>query len=339
MTASMAPRTRPRLPEPPEVWTASTDRSRQRNANSSDNRSDLPSGVELICQRFNELDGVERARVRRALSVPAPGGALPQVRGFSRRRVVCFVALCCLGLIPWTIGLAVTLPRHFLVDNWPLAWIGFDTILLGCLGTTAWALWKQRQVAIVASMVTSVLLLCDAWFDVVTAHSGRCLGLSIATASFGEVPIGILLGLISIRLLCANRDTAPGSESSPSSLWQVPLRWPTRGAVEADRHCVWPVERPTYQGKSTGVFSRGRRRAMSTRPGTNQPEVDEWQQPLRKKGIQMRRDSIDGFQWVSASRLIFGEPPCTYGKGRICATEGCRTRLSRYNPTKHCSIH
>jgi hypothetical protein len=53
----------------------------------------------------------------------------------------------------------------------------------------------------------------------------------------------------------------------------------------------------------------------------------------------MRSDSIDGFQWVSGSRVIFGEPPCTYGKGRICSTEGCRTRLSRYNPTKHCSIH
>ena len=46
----------------------------------------------------------------------------------------------------------------------------------------------------------------------------------------------------------------------------------------------------------------------------------------------MRRDSIDGFHWVTASGLIFGEPPCTYGKGRICATEGCGTRLSRYNP-------
>jgi hypothetical protein len=53
----------------------------------------------------------------------------------------------------------------------------------------------------------------------------------------------------------------------------------------------------------------------------------------------MRRDPIDGVQWAGASRLVFGEPPHTYSKGRICATEGCGTHLSRYNPTKYCSIH
>jgi hypothetical protein len=89
-----------------------------------------------------------------------------------------------------------------------LAWTGFDIILLGCLGTTAWTLWKQRQVAVVASMITSALLLCDAWFDIVTAHSGRCLDLSIATAVFGEIPIAVLLGLVSVRLLHASGTNA-----------------------------------------------------------------------------------------------------------------------------------
>jgi hypothetical protein len=53
----------------------------------------------------------------------------------------------------------------------------------------------------------------------------------------------------------------------------------------------------------------------------------------------MRRDSIDGVQWVSESRVASGDPLRTYGVGRICATEGCRTRLSKYNPTTRCSIH
>lgn len=125
--------------------------------------------------------------------------------------VVRFLAFCCFGLIPWTIGLAVTLPRTYRVDNWPLAWTGFDVILLGCLTTTAWALWKQRLLAIPASIITSALLLCDAWFDVLTAHGGRCLIVSIATAAFAELPIAGLLALISVRLLRANLRIAPAS--------------------------------------------------------------------------------------------------------------------------------
>ena len=236
MTAGTALTTQPRLPDHSGVETASFDWPRKSKANRSHSRSDSTSEVERICQTFYELDSGERARVLRALSVPASDRSLPPGRGStSRSRIVCFLALCCLGLIPWTIGLAVALPRSYLVDHWPLAWVGFDTILLGCLGTTAWALWKQRQVAVVTSMITSVLLLCDAWFDVITAHSGRCLVLSITTAVFGEIPIGVLLGLISIRLLHASREAVHGSGSSPISLWRVPLRWPARRAVEANR--------------------------------------------------------------------------------------------------------
>jgi hypothetical protein len=148
-----------------------------------------------------------------------------------RRWIVRFLSLCCLVLIPWTIGLGVTLPRHYLVENWPLAWTGFDAILLGCLSTTAWALWKQRQVAVPAAMVTSALLLCDAWFDILTAHPGRCMILSIGTAMFAELPVAILLGVISIELLRLNMGQAGVSAPEPQTLWRAPLlapaSWPT----------------------------------------------------------------------------------------------------------------
>jgi hypothetical protein len=180
----------------------------------------------IIYRMMHELSHAERAEVLRHLQLPTVK-EIPshQDRGPARRWVVRFLALCCVGLIPWTIGLAVTLPRSYLVGNWPLAWTGFDVILLGCLSTTAWALWKQRQVAVPASMITSALLLCDAWFDILTAHGGRCLEVSIATAVFGELPIAVLLGVISLRLLHANvraaRGGEPGSVSQP--LWRTPL--------------------------------------------------------------------------------------------------------------------
>jgi hypothetical protein len=130
----------------------------------------------------------------------APEASTPH----ANRWIARFLAACCLGLVPWTIGLAFSLPRSYLTHNWPLAWVGFDVILLGCLGTTAWALWRRRLMAIPASLITAALLLCDAWFDVVTAHGGRCLLLSVATALLAEIPVALLLGVTSIRLLYAS---------------------------------------------------------------------------------------------------------------------------------------
>lgn len=105
------------------------------------------------------------------------------------------------------------------------AWTGFDIILLGCLSTTAWALWKQRQIAIPAAMITSALLMSDAWFDILTARPGRCMIVSIATAVFAELPIAALLGLTAIRLLLLNMGL--GGPDTPDrnrqSLWRAPL--------------------------------------------------------------------------------------------------------------------
>lgn len=38
-------------------------------------------------------------------------------------------------------------------------------VLFGCLAVTAWGLWKQRQIVVPVSIITSVLLLCDAWVE------------------------------------------------------------------------------------------------------------------------------------------------------------------------------
>jgi hypothetical protein len=175
---------------------------------------------------MHELPLLEARGVLRSLRTPTADEVRPVERTRSARRwVVRVLALCCLVLVPWTIGLAVTLPQHYLVRNWPAAWIGFDVVLLGCLSTTAWALWKERQVAVPASLVTSVLLLCDAWFDLLTAHGGHCLMVSIAVALFAEVPLAILLGVISVRLLHASVRAAQrfDSDTPIQPLWRTPL--------------------------------------------------------------------------------------------------------------------
>lgn len=127
---------------------------------------------------------------------------LATVRGTGR--AVGFSAVCAIGLIPWTVGLAVTLPGSYVVGSWSATWTGFDVGLLACFTVTAWALAERRPIALPATVFTSALLLSDAWFDVTTAHGGHDLGVSAASAALGEVPAAIVLAAMSMRLLRAN---------------------------------------------------------------------------------------------------------------------------------------
>jgi hypothetical protein len=138
------------------------------------------------------------------------------------RRGAFVAAGAAVSLIPWTAGLAVTLPRHYLVGAWSVVWTGFDIALIVAFAVTAWGLWKQRQVAVPAATVTSVLLLCDAWFDLLTAHRGGDLLVSAATAAFGEIPLAMLLGATAMRLLRRGLAASiPGA--SRGSIWRTPL--------------------------------------------------------------------------------------------------------------------
>jgi hypothetical protein len=69
------------------------------------------------------------------------------------------------------------------------------------------------------------------------------------------------------------------------------------------------------------------------------PNITNQIQALKKeKGIMMR-DNLEGLEWVGASRVLTGRPSRTFGRGRVCASRSCSTRLSCYNPTKSCSMH
>ncbi len=138
-------------------------------------------------------------------------------------------------MVPWTLGLATTLPRRYVVDTWTVTWTGFDVALISCYSVTAWALWNQRQVAVPAATVTSALLMCDAWFDLLTAHRGGDLLVSTATALFGEIPLSIVLAAISTGLLRAAMRIDQVSEASAPvrSLWSAPLITPHQPVNES----------------------------------------------------------------------------------------------------------
>ncbi len=94
-------------------------------------------------------------------------------------------------LIVWTIFLGLTLPRKYDAGHWDLLWTGFDVGLLCVLGYAAWAAWFRRQVLATTAIVAGTLLLCDAWFDIVTSIGHRDQWLTLLTGFGGELPLAV----------------------------------------------------------------------------------------------------------------------------------------------------
>jgi hypothetical protein len=157
------------------------------------------------------------ARLERPIDELLPPAVLGRVR---RVRLVLMVGAV-IGLIPWTVYLAITLPDKYIAHNWPATWVGFDILLLVFMAATAVLGLLRRQLLVLTAFTTGILLLCDAWFDVMTA-SPTDKWLSVLTAAFAELPLAIILitGALRILRLTATRLYVldPGKP-----LWRIPL--------------------------------------------------------------------------------------------------------------------
>ncbi|MFI1510481.1 hypothetical protein [Streptomyces sp. NPDC020597] len=133
-------------------------------------------------------------------------GAAPELLERIRREqrhTLRLLTVCAVGLVPWTVLLALTLPSHYQVHQWRLAWVGFDVLLVVAMAATAVLGWLRNNAVIVPAVGLAVLLVCDAWFDVSLAFGTSGVWLSAALAVFAELPLaGYLIvrvtGLISL---------------------------------------------------------------------------------------------------------------------------------------------
>ena len=82
-------------------------------------------------------------------------------------------------------------PAKYNVGHWNLLWTGFDIGLLCVLGPAAWAAWFRRQILAATAIVARTLLLCDAWFDVITSMGHRDQWLTLLTGFGGELPLAV----------------------------------------------------------------------------------------------------------------------------------------------------
>jgi hypothetical protein len=143
----------------------------------------------------------------------------------ARRWLPRLLVLGCVGMVPWIVLLAIRLPRHYVAGHWQAAWIGFDVVLLTSLAVTAWSLWQQRQIVIVASLTTAILLICDAWFDITTSRLGGDLLTSVLSAALVELPLAAGLLMLSERLRRVTMRLSQGlTPADPlPSMWRTPL--------------------------------------------------------------------------------------------------------------------
>ncbi|MDP9118472.1 MAG: hypothetical protein M3O28_14655 [Actinomycetota bacterium] len=109
------------------------------------------------------------------------------------RALTRLLSVALVGLLVWIVVLGVSLPTANATRQWRLLWIGFDTGEVAALGITLWAVYRSRQLAIPAALITGTLFACDAWFDVVLSWGTHGWWFSLATAVLVELPLAALL--------------------------------------------------------------------------------------------------------------------------------------------------
>lgn len=159
------------------------------------------AGIDLTDEQIRAMDPSERKSLIERLERPA-ADLVPSRSTIAHTRRVRLELMIggSLSLIPWIGFLALTLPNRYMARNWSATWVGFDVGLVVLMATTAILGWQRRQLLILSAVATGVLLICDAWFDIMTATPDD-VWVSVATAVFGELPLAVILIDGALRLI------------------------------------------------------------------------------------------------------------------------------------------
>jgi hypothetical protein len=95
------------------------------------------------------------------------------------------------GIVPWVIYLGFAPPSELGGGHWRVAWIGLDAMEAIGLALTARLAYRRSTWVDITATATAMLLIVDAWFDIVTS-SGWELTQAIAAAVVLEIPLAML---------------------------------------------------------------------------------------------------------------------------------------------------
>jgi phosphoribosylamine---glycine ligase len=173
---------------------------------------------------------------------PAGGTAADGHQGHSAERPLALapgwrwlaagMATAGLGLLPWIVYLAVSLPASTRAWHWPAAWIGLDVMEAAGLLATGILLLRRDLRFCLTALPTAGVLLSDAWFDCATAPPGGGELTSIAMAIMAELPaaaVCAILGGLGLRRLLTQALAGPQSPGARAAA-------PARGGNEAASH-------------------------------------------------------------------------------------------------------
>ena len=172
-----------------------------------------------------------------------------------------FFLAVAVAMLPWMAFLGATLPPRYDAGHWNLLWVGFDVALVCVLGYTAWAAWFRRQILASTSLIAVTLLLCDAWFDVITSIGRRDQWLTVLTALGGELPMAIFFFWLYRRIVLTTLATLHellGDGPSPRRLHEAQiLSLPTRAPLVSTNPCdanlgldAFSAGQPTASGEN-----------------------------------------------------------------------------------------
>ena len=184
----------------------------------------------LTDEQIATMSPAERHELIRRLVRPVDD-LVPSHRWLRRTRElrILLLVVSSVVLAPWIVYLAVSLPPRYVAHNWDVTWVGFDVLLLVLMVATAVLGYLRRQMLVLTAFATGILLVCDAWFDVLTAHGDDQVW-SLVTALLVELPLAAVLitGSMQILRLVAARLWAL---DDGAHAWQVQIPLPS----DADR--------------------------------------------------------------------------------------------------------
>lgn len=102
-------------------------------------------------------------------------------------------------LLPWAAMLNVVLPDRHVARHWSITWTGFDLALAVGLLSVALAAYRGSPWLPRLAMMAGTLLVCDAWFDLLTAGDGTDLTLAVGGALVAELPLAAICLAIAWR--------------------------------------------------------------------------------------------------------------------------------------------
>lgn len=125
------------------------------------------------------------------------GEAAPPIVPRRRRWLAPLFFLAGVGLLPWTAYLILTLPgKHLQTGYYDFAWGGFDIGLAALLVATGVGLLRRKLWVQSTATAAATMLLCDAWFDVLSSHPGRERLTAVVLAAAAELPTAAICLLI-----------------------------------------------------------------------------------------------------------------------------------------------